>query len=197
MENSVGFGGIALLVAAVVWLAIFVPGFSKRSEIRANSHLVRKDAKNHRNAQPQTPDDQLRRLIGTQRGFSVLFAMFLIGAIATAVAAVAEGAWWIGFGVAITLATFALFVSRAAGRRAETLASARHRSRQQARQQASRRAPTAQSREWEPNPIPAPLNRVQIGEINDNFAEVVEIGRQQNVWASKDLDAILARRRAI
>lgn len=185
------------MIAAVVWLAIFVPGFSKRSEIRANSQLVRKDVKNHRRTQAQTPDEQLRRLINTQRGFSVLFAMFLIGAIATAVAAVAEGAWWIGFGVSLTFALFALFVSRAAGMRAESMASARHRSRQQARQQASKRAPVAQSREWEPNPIPAPLNRVQVGEINDNFAEVVEIGRQQNVWASKDLDAILARRRAI
>lgn len=197
MGNSVGLGGITLLVAAVVWLAIFVPGFSKRSEIRANSQLVRKDAKRHRASQPMTADEQLGRLINTQRSFSVLFAMFLIGAIATAVAASAEGSWWIGFGIASSLAIFSLFLSRAAGRKAEQLASAKHRSRQQARQQASKRTQPTNSREWQPNPIPQPLNREQIGAINNNFAEVVEISQKQSAWASKDLDAILARRRAI
>lgn len=197
MGNSVGLGGVTLLVAAVVWLAIFVPGFSKRSEIRANSQLVRKDLRSHRKSQPQTPDDQLRRLINTQRGFSVLFAVFLISSIAAAVAAVANNLWWVGFSFLLTFAFLTLLVSRAAGRRAEVIASDRHRSRQQARRQASKKAPSSQSREWAPNPIPAPLNRVQVGEINDNFAEVVEIRTEQNVWASKDLDAILARRRAI
>lgn len=185
------------MVAAVVWLAIFVPGFSKRSEIRANSQLVRKDVRSHRKSQPQTPDDQLRRLINTQRGFSVLFAIFLIASVAAAIAAVSQGAWWVGFGFSLTLAFLALLISRAAGRRAEAIASDRHRSRQQARNQASKKVPSSQSREWAPNPIPAPLNRVQVGEITDNFAEVVEIRTEQNVWAAKDLDAILARRRAI
>lgn len=197
MENPVGLGGITLVVAAVVWLAIFVPGFTKRSEIRANSSLVRKDVKRAAVSQPLTPDEQLRRLINTQRGFSVLFAMFLIGSIATAIAAVAEGAWWIGFGVLATLTLLSLLISRAAGNRAGQLASNRHRSRQQARKQATVRRPQPENRDWSPNPIPAPLNRPQVGELNDNFAEVVEIGKQQNAWASKDLDAILARRRAI
>lgn len=197
MENPVGLGGITLVVAAVVWLAIFVPGFTKRSEIRANSSLVRKDVMKATASQPLSPDEQLRRLLNTQRGFSVLFALFLIGGIASAIAAVAEGAWWISSAASTGFMLLSLLVSRAAGNHAGKLAAQRHRSRQQARKQATVRRPQQENRDWSPNPIPAPLNRPQLGELNDNFAEVVELGQQQNAWASKDLDAILARRRAI
>ena len=197
MDIPVGLGGITLVIAAIVWLAIFVPGLTKRSEIRANSSLVRKDTKIAARQAPMTPEEQLRRLINTQRGFSVLFAMFLIGAIATAIAAIAEGAWWAGVAVSGLLAIFSLLISRAAGSQAAKLATKRHQSRQQARQQATARRPQPENRDWSPNPIPAPLNRAPVGEVNDNFAEVVEISSQRNAWAAKDLDAILARRRAI
>jgi hypothetical protein len=48
-----------------------------------------------------------------------------------------------------------------------------------------------------PNPIPAPLNQPKVGEIANNLADVIEIQRPANPLAAKDLDAILARRRAI
>ncbi|MEY3561442.1 MAG: hypothetical protein RL068_594 [Actinomycetota bacterium] len=197
MENPIGLGGITLVVAAIVWLAIFVPGFTKRSEIRANTSLVRKDVRQAAASLPLSPDDQLRRLINTQRSFSVLFAIFLLGAIATAVAAVAEGAWWLGFSVLAGFAVFSLAVSRAAGSRAAALATTRHRNRQQVREQASSRNSRPQSRDWMPNPIPAPLNQPKVGEIANNLADVIEIQRPENPLAAKDLDAILARRRAI
>jgi len=197
MENSVGLGGITLVVAALVWLAIFVPGFSKRSELKANSSLVRKDTKTHIQRQPMTQDEQLRRLLNTQRGFSVMFAMFLIGAIATAVAAMAEASWWIGFATMAVAGVVTLSISRLAGKHAARLAAAKYQSRQMARSQARNHKPSATSREWSPNPIPAPLNQPQVGEIADNFAPVVELAATQSAWASKDLDAILARRRAI
>ena len=197
MENPIGLGGITLLVAAVVWLAIFVPGFSKRSEIRATNNLVRKDAKQHRVSPQMTADEQLTRLINTQRGFSVLFALFFLGALAAGIASVTDGGWLMAAGAAIVMSALALFVSRAAGRRATELARSKHAARNQARAQAFVRRPAPVSREWEPNPIPAPLNQLRQGELNDNLAEVVEIKRDQKVWAAKDLDAILARRRAI
>jgi hypothetical protein len=54
-----------------------------------------------------------------------------------------------------------------------------------------------ENREWVPNPIPAPLNQPKVGELVNNLADVVEIQRPANVFESKELDAILARRRAI
>ena len=89
-----GLGGITLVVAAIVWLAIFVPGFSKRSELKANSSIVKRDVKVAQAKVPMSADQQLNRLVNTQRLFSVIFAMFLIGSISAALAATANAGWW-------------------------------------------------------------------------------------------------------
>jgi predicted transcriptional regulator len=197
MENSVGLGGITLVVAAVVWLAIFVPGFSKRSEIRANSSIVKRDVKMARQAAPLTADERLSRLVNTQRFFSVLFALFLIGSISSAVAATLNAGWWLSAVFTGTLAIFSILVSRAASVQAAAIASKLHRTRQEVRKKASAQRPVVENRTWEPNPIPAPLNQPRVGELVNNLADVVEIQRPENVFDGKELDAILARRRAI
>lgn len=197
MENSVGLGGITLVVAAVVWLAIFVPGFSKRSEIRANSSIVKRDVKMARQAAPLTADERLSRLVNTQRFFSVLFALFLIGSISSAVAATANAGWWLSAVFSGTLAIFSILVSRAASVQAAAIASKLHRTRQEVRKKASAQRPLVENRTWDPNPIPAPLNQPKVGELVNNLADVVEIQRPENVFDGKELDAILARRRAI
>jgi len=38
MENSASLGGITLVLAAVVWLFIFVPGYAKRSQIKETTN---------------------------------------------------------------------------------------------------------------------------------------------------------------
>jgi hypothetical protein len=197
MENSVGLGGITLVVAAIVWLAIFVPGFSKRSELRANSSIVKRDAKAAQASVPMTADQKLNRLVNTQRFFSVLFAMFLLGSISAAVAATANAGWWV-LSVAVgVLAILSVLVSRAASVQAASLASKLHRNRQEVRKKASKKLPPIENRDWAPNPIPAPLNQPRVGELVNNLADVVEIQRPANILQSKELDAILARRRAI
>jgi hypothetical protein len=65
------------------------------------------------------------------------------------------------------------------------------------RKKASSQRPVLENRDWAPNPIPAPLNQPKVGELVDNLADVVEIQRPENIFDSKELDAILARRRAI
>jgi hypothetical protein len=197
MENSVGLGGITLVVAAIVWLAIFVPGFSKRSELRANSSIVKRDVKVAQAKLPMTSDEKLNRLVNTQRFFSVLFAMFLIGSISASLAATTNAGWWV-LSIAVgILAILSILVSRAASVQASSLASKLHRTRQELRKKASTKRPLLENRDWVPNPIPAPLNQPKVGELVNNLADVVEIQRPANILQSKELDAILARRRAI
>lgn len=192
-----GLGGITLVVAAIVWLAIFVPGFSKRSELKANSSIVKRDAKVAQAKLPMTLDQQLNRLVNTQRLFSVVFAMFLIGSISAALAATANAGWWALSGTLGVFAILSILVSRAASVQATAIASKLHRTRQDVRKKASIKRPNVENREWVPNPIPAPLNQPKVGELVNNLADVVEIQRPANVFESKELDAILARRRAI
>jgi hypothetical protein len=197
MENSVGLGGITLVVAAIVWLGIFVPGFSKRSELKANSSMVKRDIKVAQARLPMTLDQQLNRLVNTQRLFSVIFAMFLIGSISAALAAATNAGWWTLSGALGVFGILSILVSRAASVQATAIASKLHRTRQEVRKKASIKRPTVENREWAPNPIPAPLNQPKVGELVNNLADVVEIQRPANVFESKELDAILARRRAI
>jgi len=193
----VGLGGITLVVAAIVWLAIFVPGFSKRSELRANSSIVKRDVKVAQAKLPMTSDEKLNRLVNTQRFFSVLFAMFLIGSISAALATTTNAGWWV-LSIAVgILAILSVLVSRAASVQASSLASKLHRTRQEVRKKASTKRPLLENRDWAPNPIPAPLNQPKVGELVNNLADVVEIQRPANILQSKELDAILARRRAI
>ena len=192
-----GLGGITLVVAAIVWLAIFVPGFSKRSELKANSSIVKRDVREAQSKLPMTADEKLNRLVNTQRFFSVLFAMFLIGSISAAIAATTNAGWWALCAAVGILAILSILVSRAASVQAASLASKLHRTRQEVRKKASAKRPLLENRDWAPNPIPAPLNQPKVGELVNNLADVVEIQRPANILQSKELDAILARRRAI
>ena len=198
MNNSVGLGGVTLLVAAVVWLLVFVPGYTKRSQIRETTKVVRASAKQTMAEQPLTDDQRLRRLINTQRSFSVIFILGLLGSVASAVAAMAENSWWFGFAAAMLLTLGSLFIQRAAASQAAAIASRLHRRRQQVRQSAARtQAARNKSREWSPNPIPAPLAPRQSGELVQPLAEVIEIDQPKRSLAAKEIDEILARRRAI
>ncbi len=196
MGNSIGLGGISLVVAAVVWLLIFVPGYANRSQLKASEQMVRAEAKEARLAQPLSADQRLRRLLNTQRGFAVLFGLSLLVVIATALAAISDGIWWFAFAVAGVIATLSLLIQRAAGNQAAKLAAQRHRQRAAVRDSAQRQA-KPQSREWTPNRLPAPLATNQIGELSAPLADVIEIQNPKRSLTSSEIDAILARRRAI
>ncbi len=196
MGNSIGLGGISLVVAAVVWLLIFVPGYANRSQLKASEQMVRAEVRQARRAQPLTAEQRLRRLLNTQRGFSVLFGLSLLGAIATGLAAISDGIWWFAFALATTVATVSLVTQRAAGNQAAKLAAQRHRERAAVRDRTQRQA-KPQSREWTPNRLPAPLATNQIGELSAPLADVIEIQNPKRSLTSSEIDAILARRRAI
>ncbi len=129
MGNSIGLGGVSLVIAAVVWLLIFVPGYANRSQLKASEQMVRTEAKVAKRSAPISADQRLRRLLNTQRGFSVLFGLGFLAAIATALAAATDGFWWVAFSVITPVTVLALFVQRAAGQQAAKLAAQRHRER--------------------------------------------------------------------
>jgi hypothetical protein len=197
MNNSVGLGGITLIIAAVVWLMIFVPGYTRRSQVRESAELVKAEQRQAAKSAPISNDERLRRLINTQRGFSVLFALFLIGAIASFVSALVNPVLWTAFTATSMLALLSVFTQRAAGQQAAKLAADRHRKQLSARSKAQKVAPQAINREWTPNSLPAPLAPSQMGELAQPLAEVIDIQKPKTSLTSSEIDAILARRRAI
>ena len=198
MENSAGLGGISLVLAAVVWLFIFVPGYTKRSQIKETTKLIQSARRTQEKSRVQTDDDRLRRLISTQRGFSVIFMLSALAALASVVAATAQNSWWFGFAVALTLSFASLFIQRAAASQAAKLAGNIHRARQRVRASASKsQAQIVKDRQWSPNPLPTPMPEVRKGELVQPLAEVIEISSPKKSLAAKEIDEILARRRAI
>jgi len=195
--NSIGLGGISLVIAAVVWLLIFVPGYANRSQLKASEQMVRSEAKVAKRMAPISADQRLRRLLNTQRGFSVLFGLGFLGAIATALAALTDGFWWVAFAIITPISILALFVQRAAALQAAKLAAQRHRERAAVLDRSKRQVRKPESREWTPNRLPAPLSTNQIGELSAPLADVIEIQNPKKALTSSEIDAILARRRAI
>ena len=198
MENSAGLGGIALVLAAVVWLFIFVPGYTKRSQINETTKLVQAARRTEEKSRVPTDDDRLRRLLSTQRGFSIIFILATLASIASVVAATAQNSWWFGFAIALPLSFASLFIQRAAANQAAKLAGNIHRSRQRVRANASKsQTKIAKDRQWSPNPLPKPMTEARKGELLLPLAEVIEISAPKKSLASKEIDEILARRRAI
>jgi hypothetical protein len=198
MENSAGLGGITLVLAAVVWLFIFVPGYTKRSQIRETTKLIQSARRTQEKSRVQTDDDRLRRLISTQRGFSVIFILATLAALASVVAATAQNSWWFGFAIVFPLSLGSLIVQRAAAGQAAKLAGNIHRARQRVRASASKsQAQIVKDRQWSPNPLPTPMPEVRKGELVQPLAEVIEISSPKKSLAAKEIDEILARRRAI
>lgn len=197
MNNPAGFGGILLLLAAVVWLVIFVPGYSSRSQLAARTNLVKRSQRAESKNLPLTPQQQLIRLTNTQRGFSILFALLLLAAIAAGFSALVDSSFWLVAGLAFLLATFSLFVSRAAARSAAEIAKSLRANRQRIRSTAARSVAQASNRDWTPNPIPAPLAKSTVPAEEPQLAQVIDISAPARTISSRELDEILARRRAI
>ena len=198
MENSAGLGGIALVLAAVVWLFIFVPGYTKRSQINETTKLIQAARRTEEKSRVPTDDDRLRRLLTTQRGFSIIFILTALASIASLVAATAQNSWWFGFAIALPLSFASLFIQRAAANQAAKLAGNIHRARQRVRANASKsQTKIAKDRQWSPNPLPKPMAEARKGELLLPLAEVIEISAPKKSLASKEIDEILARRRAI
>lgn len=199
MEFPVGLGGVTLVIVAVIWLLVFVPGYTQRSQITETAKYVIQQQRESDRKIPMSKDEQLRRLINTQRGFSVMFGLFVLGAIALWVAAVPNQSLLPLAAVALALALGSLLVSRAAANQAAKLAGALHARRLEVRSKASKAlSHSSDRREWTPNPLPAPLASLPKAEPEAApMAEVIQISQPKRVLTGSEIDQILARRRAI
>jgi hypothetical protein len=197
MNSPVGMGGVLLVIAAVVWLMVFVPGWAKRGEIVAAAKNLNEQIKAERKLDASSPHFRLNRLVMTQRIFSVLFLLLLTAGVTTGLLAGGNSGPWI---LSITLSGFSvisLLVARAAARQAGQVAHNIYSARQQVRSSASKVIRKAvNTKEWTPISIPDPLSKKQ-SDFAPEVAEVIDISKPRRMMTSKEIDEILARRRAI
>jgi hypothetical protein len=193
MSSPASWGGILLVVAAIVWLIIFVPGYTQRSQLSATTQMLRREAKAFKKSLPVTPQERLGRLINTQRAFSVFFLLGLIGSVATWFLLTPTGNWAPTIGLAV-FALASLAVSQAAAGQATAIARGLHQSRQEVRKSAARAA--RKNLGWTPNPLPEPLSKAP-EKPKEAGAQIIDISVSRRVITSKEIDEIMARRRAI
>jgi hypothetical protein len=199
MEFPVGLGGVTLVIVAVIWLLAFVPGYTQRSQINETSKYVIQQQREADRKIPMTKDEQLRRLVNTQRGFAVVFGLSALGAVALWIATVPNPGLITIALVTSALAVAFLLISRAAATQAAKIAGAMHARRLEVRSKASKAlANSSDRREWTPNPLPAPLASLPKAEPEPApMADVIHISQPKRVLTGSEIDQILARRRAI
>jgi hypothetical protein len=197
MNNPVGLGGVLLVVAAIVWLMVFVPGYAKRGELIATAKNIKEQVKKEREAEISTPQSRLDRLVMTQRVFSILFVLLFITAVTNGLlAGVNLGAWILSITLG-TLSLLSLIVSRLAAKEASNIAHNIYTARQNVRSSATKAVAKARNnKEWTPNQLPDPLRKSQ-SDSAPEVADVIDILKPRRMMTSKEIDEILARRRAI
>ena len=198
MEFPVGLGGVTLVIAAVIWLLVFVPGFTQRSQITETSKFVIQQQREADKKIPMTKDEQLRRLVNTQRSFSILFGLSFLGASGLWVAQVANPALTALAALATIVSLVSITLSRAAAKHAAHIATSMHANRAAVRSRASKTMSSQDRREWTPNPLPAPLASLPKTEVvEEPMADVIHISQPKRLLSGSEIDQILARRRAI
>jgi hypothetical protein len=198
MEFPVGLGGVTLVIAAVIWLLVFVPGFTQRSQITETSKYVIQQQREADKKIPMTKDEQLRRLINTQRSFSVVFGISSLLALGLWVYQVGNPGAMLLTVLVTSLALGALILSRTAAKQAARIAASMHANRVSIRSRASKAMSRQDRKEWTPNPLPAPLASLpKAEEISEPMADVIHISTPKKVLTGSEIDQILARRRAI
>lgn len=164
-------GGIALILAALVWLAVFVPSWARRSELRQIESRV---------AVKRNPPTQLMKLERTRNLFALVAVLLLAGTVAAAIL----GSTGLAVISAIP-AALATLVAIAAGKRLNRTLSlnyeARRSNRERLATELDRRGEVVSG--WTPNPLPKPLNAPKRGELVSN-AEVIQLPTQQSTQQS-------------
>ncbi len=200
MNFPTGLGGVTLIVIAVVWLLVFVPGWSKRSEVRQATETINREVRAQKRAVAPSSESRVARLINTRRLFTFLFLCFA-SASGVLIANFAQGLVFIGLGAASALLAIACVAIRIAATKqlnglVNSLNSKRQISRERAYQQLAQHTETV--RQWTPNPLPAPLQIDRTGELLAPDADVIELkNAPKKNFDTQDLNAILQRRRAI
>jgi hypothetical protein len=196
-------GGVALILAALVWLAVFVPGWARRSELRQISSTMSRVSKDAERSQPPTRNARISRLLATKRSFGAITVVSWLAAAALATFGLSSA--WVIAAVAV-LGFLAILVSRAAAGQADRLLEKNYETRQLTRESVSRRLESRVRADsgWTPNPLPAPLAVARRGEMIAPDAEILPFVQPAQTAEpvtqslnSADIVEILRRRRAI
>jgi hypothetical protein len=217
--NFNGSGGLMFLIIAGLWVWVFVPSWFKRSEDRqtqrATTQKVRGEIRRAKNAPGASTisgiAEQNFRLTVTRRISTTIAFFAFVASIASIFAAVSQIFYWIVTFIFSTIFAVSFAIARAAKKKSQGLLTSAARSRSSiyaASASATRglyqegviAGSPVDTRDWEPNPLPAPKQR--IGELETpTLAEVVEmdVRATKNAAVTLDstaLDEILRRRRA-
>lgn len=200
MNFPTGLGGITLIVIAIIWLLIFVPGWTKRSEVKEVTTSVARVVRAEKKARRVASEDRVARLFRTQRLFALLSVVFLISS-ASVWFITATSPVVIGLSALFTVLAIASFgIRRVAKKQLSGLVRQLNAKRQVARERVIKEVINQNElvREWTPNQLPAPLNFDRPGELLTPDADVIPIkNSEKKNFDTQDLNAILRRRRAI
>jgi hypothetical protein len=190
-------GGIALILAALVWLMVFVPSWARRSELKAREQ----NAKRYTRAAAGATTRHTK-LLRTRATFALVSASAIIGSSTALYFQLIPGAVGASF---IIAGAVAALVASAANRALTKLLASNYESRQLNREQVSRRLEQNHpvNEGWTPNPLPQPLNTAKRGELIAPSAEIIQFTSvrqsepQTQSLNSAEIVEILKRRRAI
>jgi hypothetical protein len=214
-------GGLMLVGAAALWLAVFIPGWVKRNEVRQirrakdmSSKVELKNARLLADVQGSAKTaSRSARLATTRRLTGTLSVAATLGALGLALAAISTPVLWVTFAITATFALITATISLRAAQsqaslletsaksRGETAARLSYKLRVEAVAASFEAATQVDPRAWERRPLPDQL--VPIGELQlPESAEVVDISsvakaEQQSDFTSEELNEIMRRRRAV
>lgn len=196
-----------LLVIASLWIWVFVPSWFKRSEERQSERKfagqIKSEIKTAKKQSVSKPGSiaalaaRNYRLAMTRRVFGTVLLSALVAAVFFAVQAPTNPMLWLAAGGSLAMAVLSVVILRKATAKARELIS------KSARTRSSIYAETAyvavssaqvDERAWEPNPLPAPRERIGALEVPE-LAQVISIEPARQL-SSSELDEILRRRRA-
>lgn len=196
-----------LLVIASLWIWVFVPSWFKRSEERQSERKfagqIKSEIKTAKKQSVSKPGSiaalaaRNYRLAMTRRVFGTVLLSALVAAVFLAVQAPTNPVLWLAAGGSLSVAVLSVIILRKATAKARELIS------KSARTRSSIYAETAyvavssaqvDERAWEPNPLPAPRERIGALEVPE-LAQVISIEPARQL-SSSELDEILRRRRA-
>jgi hypothetical protein len=202
--NFNGSGGLMLMIIAALWIWVFVPSWFKRSEERQSERKFAgeirselRDAKRNVTGTVAALAERNYRLSVTRRIFGTLLLSSIVAAGFLSVQAITDVNLWFAVAGCLAVAALSIATLRKATKQARELVARSHRTRSAIFTEASGGvgvASIADDRAWEPNPLPAPRQR--IGELETPvLAEVISIEPTRTL-SSQELDEILRRRRA-
>lgn len=206
-----------ILIIAGLWVVVFIPSWFQnrvsREQSREETVALKAKEKELKTSTPKSASklrqhaDRGRKLSRTKNLMSVLAVLAFSGAATSAFFAIQTPALFVatGFGLLVGIFTMLVAIKASSALRTLLIKVALSRTEMTANLAKSWQEPVIPSQEteidprsWTPNPLPSPVYRSRIGELNiPHVAEIVEINQSgKNFDTQKEINDILRKRRA-